>query len=327
MRLIFLSIVLIFTAGYSTMNAQCKLLSSKVDPAVKKGYSKIEFSFGNSVSKDENIFLYLKNNRVEVKPTLRGSSGLFASFLVKPANTELSLYSGAKGSFCDCPRLDLKPGYTYRFKVKFEKVNIDELVAYKPVLYLYGDTMQHYTVDVSNPGRFKSVYPKPDLLQNQFIQWNIGFDPYTGIMHKGKNYPYLFWDAAMDPYVVSPSLYTSGAIISTDTLIDYLERTLEEIGFNSREKTDFITYWMPEMSLHPYVWVSMKQDNACNGIATYSIQPPLTNLNRLFMFWSPVSSPSAYSKLRGDSLIPFKRSGNYGVEWGGSKVPTFTTID
>lgn len=327
MRLFFLSAILIFSSAYFDVYAQCKLLSSQADPAVKKGYSKIEFSFGNNVSKDDNIFLFLKNKRVDVKPTSKGNKGLFASFYVKPGSSELSLYSGEKGSFCDCPQLNLKAGYTYRFKVKFEDAMIENMVAYKPVLYLYGNTKQFYTVDIANPGSFKSVYPKPDSMNNQFIQWNIGYDPHSGILHKGKYYPYLFWDGPIDPHVVTSSLYQSGAIISSDTLVDFLDRTLEEIGFNSQEKTDFITYWIPQMSLHPFVWLSLKQDDDCNMVATYSIKPALSKLNRVFMFWSPVRSPSDYPNLHADELKPLIRSGNYGVEWGGAKIPTYYDIE
>jgi len=85
--------------------------------------------------------------------------------------------------------------------------------------------------------KFTTIYPK----FNEINTWNVRAKPNGDILIKDKTYPYLFWEA--ESYASQET--NEGFIVSDENAEKFLEEKFELLGLNEKEKTDFITYWLP----------------------------------------------------------------------------------
>ena len=54
-------------------------------------------------------------------------------------------------------------------------------------------------------------------------------------------YPYLFWEALS----YNPQETNEGFLVTEENAEQFLEEKLTILGLNEKEKTDFITFWLP----------------------------------------------------------------------------------
>ena len=111
-------------------------------------------------------------------------------------------------------------------------------LAGKPVIYLYPKETMDISVKLNiKKSEFTTIYPK----FNGKNTWNVKAKPNGDILIKDKIFPYLFWEAQ-----AYTSLETNeGFIVSDENAEKFLEEKLEILGLNEKEKTDFITFWLP----------------------------------------------------------------------------------
>ena len=108
----------------------------------------------------------------------------------------------------------------------------------KPVIYLYPKKNMDISVQLNiKQSKFTTIYPK----FNGKNTWNVKAKPNGDILINDKTYPYLFWE--VDSY--APYDINEGFIVSGENAEKFLEEKLEILGLNEKEKTDFITYWLP----------------------------------------------------------------------------------
>ncbi len=177
----------------------------------------------------------------------------------------------------------------------------------KPVLYFHSDIEREFSLNVIPTNDFTFTYP------------SIG-DGWTGKIHtdgsltvNNKNYPYLFWEAGQK-YAFKPS--TNGYHLKKEQYVAFLEKKCDEFGFNSTERTDFITFWGMKMQNHEELFVQFIFDESCDQFGTLNFEEQPDVLRRVYMMISPWNSYfSPYLK-----DIPFETmpKANYSVlEWGG----------
>lgn len=188
----------------------------------------------------------------------------------------------------------------------------------KPVIYLYSPEPVNVSVVLNHPG-ITFMYPAYNGV------WNVSTSA-SGLLKDpaaDKEYPYLFWEATtsdLEYKAVSNEL--EGFLISTDTLVSFLENTLTKLGLNSTEQTDFITFWAPQLMELPYVLIQFLVDEQYDSeIAPIIVNPAPDSQRRLFMLYTPLNSISESGfKISPQPLVSFKRNGLTLVEWGGAEI-------
>lgn len=189
----------------------------------------------------------------------------------------------------------------------------------KPVIYMYSDKPLNVNLQLD----FKSdlVFSYPEYKQG----WNVQIDA-SGMVHEGKNYPYLFWEGETNnlPYITENDQY-EGFLIKTDTAVVFLENCLTKLGFNNTESTDFITYWAPRMIQKEYAFIQFTIDDLYDErIAKLKISPKPDNIKRVFMLYSLYDNEPVFDQanLSEQSLSGLNRNGFTLLEWGGAEQQT-----
>lgn len=196
-----------------------------------------------------------------------------------------------------------------------EKVN---QTVRKPVIYLYNSADINVSVKVNPVGRFTFTYPEYQE------GWNICVHANGGLTDRstGKNFPYLFWEAESEnlKYLLSESKL-EGFIIQTDTCIGFLENQLSQMGLNSTERTDFITFWGPILQKQPYAVIQFLLDDSYDQhVAELEAEPEPQTSRRIFMLYSPLHSNQIDIQVVPQQFSAFTRTGFTIVEWGGSEI-------
>jgi len=101
--------------------------------------------------------------------------------------------------------------------------------------------------------------------------------------------------------------------------VESLEKQLTELGFNDKEKTDFITFWGPQLQKYEQVVVQFILNDSCNEFALVEIEPKPQQLNRVYIVWSPVD-PEKPHLLKPQVLKRLNRDGFDVLEWGGIEL-------
>lgn len=187
----------------------------------------------------------------------------------------------------------------------------------KPVIYLYSPDTLEFMIDLEINESISPTfeYPTPTGLfrEKGLVSW-YGTVVENQILIEGKKYPYLFWEGegATIPII------DKGFCVSGDSVVEFLEQKIDEIGLNSTEKTDFITYWAPKMIKNNYNVVHFKFTEDYYDIAEMFVSPEPDAILRMYMYFRPVKESI---KILPQSIPTFERKGFTVVEWGGSQLP------
>ena len=209
--------------------------------------------------------------------------GSFA-ILMKLSKPSLKMYK-LNYNTLEFDKFELKGGH--RIKLRFYLENkADEQPRFevkKPVIYAYSAKDLDFSLTVKPKGDLSFVYPpmeasgkwKMQLKDNQLYDLNSGLA-----------YPYLFWESRQYNVKfreISPNAYSGdvknfdnayeGCLVSRSDLAAFLDSSLTEIGFDAREKTDFMTFWAPQMLKYNYCLIQFLFNGECNSFATYDIHP------------------------------------------------------
>jgi len=196
---------------------------------------------------------------------------------------------------------------TVYFQEASEQVEVE-----KPVIYLYPQQPMDISVKLQVKGDLTFTYPKYDG------GWQVKADPDGTIHSNGKNYSYLFWEAKMElqPQDQQPG---SGFIVPREGLLQFLESSLQTIGFRPNEAQDFITYWYPRMMAHEKVYVHFLFNDEFSKYAPLEISPKPDQLIRVYMLWSPDVNGRQLDTAK-PKLPSFERKGFTVFEWGGTQL-------
>ncbi|MGV3630636.1 MAG: hypothetical protein ACO1O6_05505 [Bacteroidota bacterium] len=257
--------------------------------------------------------------------------GSFA-ILMKLSKPSLKMYTTGSNMLV-FDKFELKGGCRMKLKFYLESGTVEDEPRFevkKPVIYCYSEKNLSFELALKPKGSLNFVYP-PMLPGNTWklaIRESQLYDLSTDVA-----YPYLFWEscqldvryktAPANEYKGDAASRTDvyrGDIVARDNLLAYLDTSLMEIGFTEREKTDFITFWVPQMQKYAYCLVQFQFDEECEQFAIYEISPAPDKVNRVYLLYSGFET-YPYIKTVPKPLRKMKRKGFYLVDWGGVELP------
>lgn len=199
----------------------------------------------------------------------------------------------------------------YYFTVDFTSSEI-MILTEKPVIYLYPEKTTDVNVEVIPTGKMIFTYPKYDN------GWDVVAHPDGKLLVGDDAYNYLFWESEEPTSSLNENM-SEGFVISGKESTAFLEEKLTLAGLNSREKTDFITYWAPRMVQHENVFVQFKFNEECNSFAELKVDPVPDQSYRIYMLWKPANAMLIAP--RPQEIPELTRKGFTLVEWGGQELP------
>lgn len=206
----------------------------------------------------------------------------------------------------------------------------------KPVIYLYPKKETEIRVELKSPVKFSTQIPlykgfwqvlansegklvdlKKEDKDCQLINNKLGSE-YAKKACQENVYPYLYWSGNI--ISIDYPKVDDGWIIKKEDVSSFLEKTLSDIGFNSQEKKDFTSYWVPEILAKdsPYYRISFLQTEDLNKLFPMEVNPKPDTVYRLFLDYSPLLNKPEVD-LQTPELNKLIRKGFTLVEWGGLK--------
>ena len=181
------------------------------------------------------------------------------------------------------------------------------------MIYAYTDDTISTSITFDFNGHLTFVYPA--CTDNG---WDITVYPDGTIKEDktNKSYPYLFWEGDYQQSLLESA--KSGFVISSTEMITFLEEKLTKIGLNDTEKTDFITFWGPQLTEEKYLVKFVQQEN-CDQLASYEFTVEPESILRLYVTFEPIYGSI---EVPAQELISIERTGFTIVEWGGMILPT-----
>ncbi|KAI1797077.1 hypothetical protein LXA43DRAFT_501753 [Ganoderma leucocontextum] len=244
----------------------------------------------------------------------------------------------------------------------------------KPVIYLMPPKpLSNVTVSVRLVPQwtFTHIYPIHKILDHlddgsQTVTWAVLAHPDGSLVEKGSGLElsYLFWEAAakpgappsppLDPVnhraVASPGtddierFDPANPTLSPDTptavllpftnLLPYLDRTLKTLALHTTARNDFITYWLPAFSKHPYVALRFLPQRAYERAAELEVVPAPDAVTRVMMLFRGIPASDVgmwtaaqervsevdWASVVGVSVEAFDATRFRVLEWGGMEV-------
>jgi hypothetical protein len=186
----------------------------------------------------------------------------------------------------------------------------------KPIIYIYNELSEKISVSVLYKGDLTTSYP--DLTNN----WLVTADKNGVItnLKNGRKHPYLYYEGYANHRVNS---IDSGYFIKTDTITQFLENKLDEIGFNFKESTDFITFWLPELKSKKYTVIKFLFNEECDVYSKLEIYPKPDSQIRLMMEFMSIDHKTS---IKPQKTIKFDRKPYTVVEWGGINYTSHNEI-
>jgi hypothetical protein len=182
-------------------------------------------------------------------------------------------------------------------------IDTSHVIVRKPNIYLYPQTTRSLSVTLEFP-LGGSVLQSIPLYSGG---WNVSVEPSGKIDQK---YDYLFYESK-NPDTFQ---YTSGWIVSRDTLTSFFSNNLLFAGFSQREKSDFIEYWIPRLVEYPYYIIYPQFADEIGKVIRLKISEQPDNMLRLFYV---IQGTNDSGKMLPTPPIPqFERNGFVVTEWG-----------
>ena len=186
--------------------------------------------------------------------------------------------------------------------------NPDEILCYKPVIYLYPEEQTEIFAELSlKNGELTCTYPAYES------GWGVTALPDGTLTDaKGQTYNYLYWEGETGMEFD----FSEGFCVKGEETAAFLEKALADLGLTRREANEFIVYWLPMMEQNPYNIISFQWDNYTEA-AKLTVSPEPDTLLRVFMAWKVAEE---YTELTEQKLTAPERTGFTVVEWGGTEV-------
>lgn len=198
-------------------------------------------------------------------------------------------------------------GEKFPVSLKELPTNDDPRTTGKPVIYLYPEKETDVSVKLTYDGLLKYTYPR----YNE--GWYVLAKPDGTLINYQDNleYSYLFWEG----YDNLECDYSKGFCVKGEDTLEFLQKTLAQIGLTPKEYNEFIVYWLPQMQDNPYNIISFQYENYCE-MAQLQINPEPDSLLRVFMAYKPSET---FIELEPQEFSKFERKGFTVVEWGGKR--------
>lgn len=200
----------------------------------------------------------------------------------------------------------VKPGQMLEIEGEI-LVEMGQVIELKPMIYIYPEETMEVEVVLNYDGEITHTYPKTEN------SWTVQASPNRTLTDEnGREYYGLFWEGKPR----NPVQPNSGAIIAKDSLIPFLETSLDQLGLNYKEANEFIVFWLPILEQNEYNLLYFAGGDYTSH-AELSISPKPDNVIRVMMGYVPLEAPINILP----QVLPEKpsRDGFTVVEWGGTR--------
>lgn len=316
MKHLILAPFLLFVMAFSQQKIEseksplpCKITYCRADASIEHGNAITEFTFqlDNGRAANDSILMSYNGISKTLKPDEKGKVNLelkagkyMFQFYYGPAYQEIYTDSILIKSRC-------RTGIHVTFQSAYEPT-----VAEKPVIYVYPDVTTAVNIKLNVNGQIGYTYPQYNS------SWNFIADSDGTIHMNDKQYDYLFWDGDMNVNYDKVDLNT-GFVVSKDSLTTFFEAKLSEMGLNSRESQDFITYWVPQMLVNENNFVHFMFTEEYGSVAQLNVTPAPDHVFRVFMLWNDAADMNT-ANVNSQQMEVVDRTGFTLVEWGGGKI-------
>lgn len=187
-------------------------------------------------------------------------------------------------------------------------IGADDMVAYKPVIYIYPEEETQVSVKLDYSGTLTHTYPAYNG------GWTINASPEGTLTLPGSEREYycLFWEGVSD----TEYDFSEGFVVKGEKTAEFLEASLSKLGLNDKEANEFIIFWLPKLEVNEYNLISF-QGKSYTDSAVLDITPAPDSILRVFMAYKPLTEEI---EITPQELEPFERNGFTVVEWGGTMV-------
>lgn len=181
--------------------------------------------------------------------------------------------------------------------------------SFKPVIYLYPEDEEEVTVKLGKKENLTCTYPKYK------DGWKVLAEPSGDLieLETGKELYSLYWEGKNN---VKHDL-TEGFIVEGENAASFLEEKLEILGLNSREKQEFIIYWLPELEANKLNYIRFETKEQIDEDMPLEITPVPDTIIRIMMVIKKINKPL---DVKEQVLTSVERKGFTVVEWGGTRI-------
>lgn len=181
--------------------------------------------------------------------------------------------------------------------------------SFKPVIYLYPEDEEEVTVKLGKKENLTCTYPKYK------DGWKVLAKPSGDLieLETGKELYSLYWEGKNN---VKHDL-TEGFIVEGENAASFLEEKLEILGLNSREKQEFIIYWLPELEANKLNYIRFETKEQIDEDMPLEITPVPDTIIRIMMVVKKINKPL---DVKEQLLTSVERKGFTVVEWGGTRI-------
>ncbi len=197
-------------------------------------------------------------------------------------------------------------GLDFQTKIDVDK-HYNPFGVYKPVLYLYNEEELDVEVTYVNDFRLKTTYPEYEDGWRVHINENGTLN----VNNSQREYYAIFYDE----YRNFEASFEYGFNVSKDNAIEFLETSLDTLGFTQREADEFIMFWLPILEENENSLVYFEQTAERNKECPLSFSVTPDTILRTIIHIKKVDSPK---EIIPQELETVNRSGFSVVEWGGT---------
>ena len=198
----------------------------------------------------------------------------------------------------------------YQNIVKYgEKNDPNQMLDYKPIIYLYPEKEMEITVKLSSPWNLLTSYPR------YHDGWKVLATPDGDIydFQTNRHYYALYWEGKNHDV----KMEDDGFVVQKNDLILFLEDKLHILGLNEREINEFIIYWLPKLEENEYNYIRFEKEEEINNYMGLEVIPKPDTIIRVLMDYQGLKEKI---NIKEQKLTPQERHGYTVVEWGGTKI-------
>jgi hypothetical protein len=289
-----------------------KIISRKIDKTIPSGKTKLNFTFIGPKGKMEDVFqIGFNDHNFELKSNVDGKT----TYTSEVGKYILYFYlSGYKEVITDTITLNSQENMEIEIQFTYQ---LRQIRPAKPVIYLYPDNEKEVNILLHVKGELGFTYP---IYNNG---WNVTAFPNGNIKMDDKEFNYLFWESEMSMKELTITK-KEGYIVDKDSLLTFLENSLNQMGLNSKESADFITYWYPQMLKNETNAIQFLFNEECDAYAELKITPTPNHIYRVGMLWANGNHSMLIER---QTLPKINREGFSVLEWGGIEMPHLFTIE
>ena len=183
-------------------------------------------------------------------------------------------------------------------------------VTYKPIIYLYPTEEMNVNVKLLLKDNITVSYPK-------YVDgWNvIAKEDGTLIdLDTNKELYSLYYECDIEKVF---NIEEDGFVVEGKNVAEFLDEKLEILGLNSKEREEFIIYWLPKLEANKYNYIRFATKEEIDNNMPLEITPvPETTIRVLMTF----KGLDELIDVKEQELTRVERSGYTAVEWGGTEI-------